>query len=245
MTDKPTRSQLMELADYLGPFTGSHYAVGKEVKLKEFETDGPAQGSKSHVVGRVTDRSLAQHREAWVRDHWEDLIDHYVDDGFAVEDPEVIEDKPCPREAAHGDHDWDYSQFPQLTATLNDGSDLEVEFHCLGVKAHPSTTIGGAHDGRPAEYGQIDVSALTGGALTEGDRRASTPARYAQGQRMPFVMGGASIGTGVEKLNRPECDGSSQCTAKIHEHGCYLDVDGSACNDPMDHEPVIQDGFGG
>lgn len=32
------------------------------------------------------------------------------------------------------------------------------------VEAHPNTTIGGRHDGKPAMYGQIDVGALTGGS---------------------------------------------------------------------------------
>lgn len=32
-----------------------------------------------------------------------------------------------------------------------------------------------------------------------------------------------------------KCEGSSLCTAPQHVHGCYADLDGSACDDPGDH----------
>lgn len=31
------------------------------------------------------------------------------------------------------------------------------------------------------------------------------------------------------------CDGSGRCPAPLHVHGCYADLDGSACDDPSDH----------
>lgn len=34
------------------------------------------------------------------------------------------------------------------------------------------------------------------------------------------------------------CDGSSTCPGPHHWHGCYADLDGSACEDPDDHPHV-------
>lgn len=31
------------------------------------------------------------------------------------------------------------------------------------------------------------------------------------------------------------CTGAGDCPSRLHEHGCYADLDGSACNDPDDH----------
>lgn len=31
------------------------------------------------------------------------------------------------------------------------------------------------------------------------------------------------------------CTGAGDCPARLHEHGCYADRDGTACNDPEDH----------
>lgn len=34
------------------------------------------------------------------------------------------------------------------------------------------------------------------------------------------------------------CDGSSDCAARLHEHGCFADVDGSRC-DNSNHVPSV------
>lgn len=31
------------------------------------------------------------------------------------------------------------------------------------------------------------------------------------------------------------CEGSGNCRAALHEHGCFADTDGTACDDPEDH----------
>jgi hypothetical protein len=36
----------------------------------------------------------------------------------------------------------------------------------------------------------------------------------------------------------PPCTGAGDCPSGLHEHGCYADRDGSACNDPDDHREV-------
>lgn len=162
MTDKPTRSQLMDLLAYVAGFTGSAYEDDAEVKLRLYEMDGPTD-SPSKKVATVPERALAQHREAWVRDNWETLIDHYVDDGFA-DDDSPYEDVPCPRDQAHGAHWWDYSQFPDHIFEIDPSRpEVKIEHHCPGIKAHRNTAIGGANDGKPAMYGQPDLSTVFGG----------------------------------------------------------------------------------
>lgn len=32
------------------------------------------------------------------------------------------------------------------------------------------------------------------------------------------------------------CSGASDCPAPVHEHGCYADLDGTACTDPEEHD---------
>jgi len=39
--------------------------------------------------------------------------------------------------------------------------------------------------------------------------------------------------------NHPACTGASDCPSGLHEHGCYADRDGSACNDPDDHDSRV------
>lgn len=246
MTDsfKPTRAQLMGLLDYLASWSGSAYKDG-DTKLRLYEMDGPTN-SNSKKVGTVPERALAQHREAWLRDNWADIIDHYVDDGFAVEDEPILEDKPCPREVAHGEHRWDYTQFPDVKIPLEGQRPfaalnwaLSTEFHCEGIKAHSSTAIGGATTGRPADYGQIDVGALTGGGIEPGTKlvisgspkagKSPTPTSpEVMGSFGGVVMGGASIETGVEKLKRPEPTEPTEPTGSLFD---VLDT-------------PLQDGFG-
>lgn len=31
------------------------------------------------------------------------------------------------------------------------------------------------------------------------------------------------------------CSGAGNCPAPVHEHGCFADLDGSACTDPTEH----------
>lgn len=66
---------------------------------------------------------------------------------------------PCDRREAHGPH-----PVPCVEVGFDVCDDLlcEEEHPCPGVQAHPNTTIGGAHDGQPAMYGQIDVGSLMG-----------------------------------------------------------------------------------
>lgn len=46
----------------------------------------------------------------------------------------------------------------------------------------------------------------------------------------------------AEHRDRPACTGASDCPARLHEHGCHADGDGSACNDPDDHGPITPPG---
>lgn len=57
--------------------------------------------------------------------------------------------------------------------------------------------------------------------MTTSDARK----RLAERQATP-----ADAGSTLEK-----CEGSSACIAPLHVHGCYADLDGSACDDPTDH----------
>lgn len=36
-----------------------------------------------------------------------------------------------------------------------------------------------------------------------------------------------------------DCDGSSECIATVHVHGCFADRDGARCNDPDDHAATV------
>ena len=38
-----------------------------------------------------------------------------------------------------------------------------------------------------------------------------------------------------------ECEGHACCTAKVHEHGCYADLEGK-CTDPSDHSTEPEQG---
>ena len=45
----------------------------------------------------------------------------------------------------------------------------------------------------------------------------------------------------IETLRQLACDGSGVCQSPLHAHGCYSDLDGSACDEPTEHpsaEPV-------
>lgn len=32
-----------------------------------------------------------------------------------------------------------------------------------------------------------------------------------------------------------DCTGAADCRSGVHEHGCFADIDGTACDDPSDH----------
>lgn len=46
----------------------------------------------------------------------------------------------------------------------------------------------------------------------------------------------------IESLAGGVCQGDEHCKAPRHEHGCYADLDGSACNDPDEHHGTDGDG---
>ena len=43
-------------------------------------------------------------------------------------------------------------------------------------------------------------------------------------------------------LTPETCDGSEQCAARTHEHGCFADY--GQCNEPQDHTPSAVPGAG-
>lgn len=91
---------------------------------------------------------------------------------------------------------------------------------------------------------RTSVTALIVAALCEPGRFASSGCDVCG---RPHVMVSTPGGIRFCESHAPEqfepgaCEGHACCTARLHVHGCYADLDGSQCDDPSDH-PVQADG---
>jgi len=130
----PTRSQLNGALEFFASFAGAAYKDG----------GGLVEINPIHAV---PERAVQEYIERWLRANWEYIVDEMVDVGFVLDDPQVLEVRPCPRPTAHRDHPW--AQLGEQAVNLSkvplpNGWDEAEQFQCEGVRAHPATMIGGS-----------------------------------------------------------------------------------------------------
>lgn len=135
----PTRPQLELAWEFIASFTGSAYDEGQTVSLKD----------RDDSWIEADERVLHEMFERWLRERRDEIIDYMIESDCAVETmgETKLDEAGCQRWTkgiAHaGPHEWDL---------VIDGETKDV-FICPGLKAAPSTQIGGAHKVWPPRPG--------------------------------------------------------------------------------------------
>lgn len=146
MTDPfpPTRSQVKGSFEFLASFAGAAYNDAGDGGMVELEIPDHLRIDHGQTIVRIPEQVIQDYIERWIRANGNYVIGEMIDSDCALEDESPIEDKPCPRTYAHGEHYWDESLFGGRTEATPENP--IPEYHCTGIKAHPRCMIAGGRN---------------------------------------------------------------------------------------------------